>query len=773
MEKEISIQKFRFRLVLGVLSILAMILATFTGMYFYAAQPDPDRQIASLLAEEQTQIQQIRFEALSLLQSKDEDDYNTRKKILRKQLGRLNDIRRELRSRLSQDADLLTSPLSKAIFAGDQGLDPQLKEWTRRGFLLAQTAYPQLSPANHNLTAILQVDQNGLDSAFKAVWKKWEDKTTSGNMARLRLFLSGGAILFTAVLIISLFLFRPGWMQMAGFLRSLDQNNQQLQSAATMLEEKKGELEIRKLQLQAALDSVTEGVLIELKDDPQPIYNQKLVELLEIPDSILLSNNTEGFRRFLQEKLPPAQRKQLSIGIPFRGEANLQLALNGGRVLETVSRPMELGGRQLGRVWSFRDISNHVADKQVFAEKILRFQQILNSMAEGFIIIDPKRYSLYLNPAAEQVFGVYPHCKELSKWPEHYGIYQPGKRELFPPEQTPIATSLQGVSSDEVVLYIKNSKIKDGCYISASGRPVYNKAGQLLCGVITFRMVDEPGALLSETAPAAEQESGRLYLYIDEHLRILPDFSPELCQRLNSHCLAGMNIVELFETGPADIDPPALREYLEFCFQPEFSREFVDRLNPLAAMHIPGQEDWQSTRELRTTVERIYSGERIARLKISFELVAEPQNVSADWPLPGEALSESLHELLRTDSVELERIIQDCAYSLAGLLLFVQNDRFEQLIVSDYNRFREYIDRLSANELMSQYEAMESEMQTLRECLEEIETHPDRATVLKSIFRETIESLHSNLDEFTNLYRFVKENSTLNIEDENLKALLN
>ena len=114
---------------------------------------------------------------------------------------------------------------------------------------------------------------------------------------------------------------------------------------------------------------------------------------------------------------------------------------------------------------------------------------VFNSMSEGVIAVDVNRRPLFNNSSAQRIGGDYPLEKDLDKWPEKYGIFQPDRKTLVLADETPPALAVKGISTDGVEMFIRNEKKPDGVHVSVSGRPLLGKGGVLNGGVIVGRDV--------------------------------------------------------------------------------------------------------------------------------------------------------------------------------------------------------------------------------------------------------------------------------------------
>jgi len=116
--------------------------------------------------------------------------------------------------------------------------------------------------------------------------------------------------------------------------------------------------------LEATLDSTADGILVVDREGHVATYNQRFLTLWRIPPSLaarrddhallsLVANQLEEPQVFLEGVRDLyAAREQKSLDV---------LQFNDGRVFERYSMPQLVDGETVGRVWSFRDVTQREA----------------------------------------------------------------------------------------------------------------------------------------------------------------------------------------------------------------------------------------------------------------------------------------------------------------------------------------------------------------------------------------------------------------------------
>ncbi|MHC5763261.1 sensor histidine kinase [Nostoc sp.] len=157
--------------------------------------------------------------------------------------------------------------------------------------------------------------------------------------------------------------------------------NQQLSHERAESKRVKTKLENSLSLLQATLESVDDGVIAIGCDEAIISSNQKFVKMWQIPDSIITSHNHNQYLTFYKNQVKDPEifcknASQLDIQKDF--ESCDTLELKDGKVFERYSKPLRLGEKNVGAVWSFRDIT----ECQQAKEKIRRILEQEKQLAE-------------------------------------------------------------------------------------------------------------------------------------------------------------------------------------------------------------------------------------------------------------------------------------------------------------------------------------------------------------------------------------------------------
>src|SRR5258705_287259 len=170
-----------------------------------------------------------------------------------------------------------------------------------------------------------------------------------------------------------------------------------------------GEVDHRKSLslLRATLESTADGVLVVDNLGKISTYNQQFAEMWRLPLHVLSSGKDEDALNFVLEQLkdPGQFRDKVNALYSHPGQESFDtIEFKDGRIFERYSRPQLVEGQTIGRVWSFRDVTEHRRAEERLRESEERFRLIAENVGDLVALVDTRGRRIYNSPSYRTLF---------------------------------------------------------------------------------------------------------------------------------------------------------------------------------------------------------------------------------------------------------------------------------------------------------------------------------------------------------------------------------
>lgn len=191
-------------------------------------------------------------------------------------------------------------------------------------------------------------------------------------------------------------------------LRARQRAERELIDSKEALERKTAELVHSLAMIRATLESTTDGILVTNATGAVTEFNQNYIAMWRVPAEIM---ETKDHRRLLEiisrefrepEKFLSRIEEIYAFSPP---ETFDLLELADGRLFERFSKIQFIDERDVGRVWSFRDITERKRGEEELRQQREWFEVTLSSIGDAVITTDTEGKVTFLNPMAEMMTG--------------------------------------------------------------------------------------------------------------------------------------------------------------------------------------------------------------------------------------------------------------------------------------------------------------------------------------------------------------------------------
>ena len=256
------------------------------------------------------------------------------------------------------------------------------------------------------------------------------------------------------------------------------------------LERKTEQLAISLSMMRATLEATTDGILVTDETGTVTDFNSKFAQMWRINLKAMESRSHQELMNLIAPQLlDPAQF--LATVAEISGSAQPEtfhvLQCADGRILERHSSLQRMTDREVGRVWSFRDITARRHAEEQLRQQREWFEVTLSSIGDAVITTDTRSCVTFLNPVAAELTGW--TTKDAHGQPLEV-IFKIINEETRQPAKNPVAKVL----AEGIVVGLANHTAlisKDGreTAIEDSAAPIRDTAGKITGAVMVFHDV--------------------------------------------------------------------------------------------------------------------------------------------------------------------------------------------------------------------------------------------------------------------------------------------
>jgi len=155
--------------------------------------------------------------------------------------------------------------------------------------------------------------------------------------------------------------------------------------------------------LNATIESTADGILVVDNNGKITLYNQKFIDMWNVPKEILENKIVENVLNIVIKQVK--RQDELINKIKFLNAnptliSNDLIELIDGRIIDRYSLPHQIGESIVGRVWSFRDITQSKIAEEALRVNEVKFRSITEQIYDLITIADGKGYITYSSPAS-------------------------------------------------------------------------------------------------------------------------------------------------------------------------------------------------------------------------------------------------------------------------------------------------------------------------------------------------------------------------------------
>lgn len=160
--------------------------------------------------------------------------------------------------------------------------------------------------------------------------------------------------------------------------------------------------------LRSTLESTGDGILVVDSEGKIVSANRKYAQIWGIPEVAASSSGAQQALAFdLDQLKDPAgfQAKLQDLSVKPEAESTGFIEFKDGRIVEHNSLPHQIAGKSVGRVWSFRDVTERFRIEEKLRQSEEQFRLITENVADLIAVLDLEGRRVYNSPSYKGMLG--------------------------------------------------------------------------------------------------------------------------------------------------------------------------------------------------------------------------------------------------------------------------------------------------------------------------------------------------------------------------------
>jgi PAS domain S-box-containing protein len=177
-------------------------------------------------------------------------------------------------------------------------------------------------------------------------------------------------------------------------------------------------VEERTETIRATLESTVDGILVVNSAGKIVTYNRKLAEMWRIPESVLESRDDNVVLNFVLPQLKDPEAFLTRVRQTYAdhdAQTDDVIEFKDGRVFERHSEPQRIMGRNVGRVWGFRNVTERKRAEEALIEEKHLLHTLMDNLPDHIYFKDRQSRFIRGNTALANWFGLTDPTQLLGK----------------------------------------------------------------------------------------------------------------------------------------------------------------------------------------------------------------------------------------------------------------------------------------------------------------------------------------------------------------------
>jgi PAS domain S-box-containing protein len=120
-----------------------------------------------------------------------------------------------------------------------------------------------------------------------------------------------------------------------------------------------------------------------------------------------------------------------------------------------------------------------------------KLRLIVENIGEGIIVANANKKIVMANDMANEFFGIKEDDKISSNFVNHFEVYFPDQKTIFPAQNMPMERAFNGESTDDIDVVLWNPEKQEKKRVLISGRPLVDQNDKVVAAVVTIKDISK------------------------------------------------------------------------------------------------------------------------------------------------------------------------------------------------------------------------------------------------------------------------------------------